>query len=71
MEPFESMQIFKKYFYKTEEQLQWLGYSSQRNNLTFERIGEEEDSNETRDQCRKKISSILKFEYEVSNVKIE
>lgn len=71
MEPFESMQIFKKYFYKTEEQLQWLGYSSQRNNLTFERIGEEEDSNETRDQCRKKISSILKFEYEVSKVKIE
>ena len=54
MEPFESMQIFKKYFYKTEEQLQWLGYSSQRNNLTFERIGEEEDSNETRDQCKKK-----------------
>ena len=70
MEPFESMQIFKKYFYKTEEQLQWLGYSSQRNNLTFERIGEEEDSNETRDQCRKKISSILKFELEVNNVKI-
>ena len=71
MEPFESMQIFKKYFYKTEEQLQWLGYSSQRNNLTFERIGEEEDSNETRDQCRKKISSILKLELEVNNVKIE
>ena len=71
MEPFESMQISKKYFYKTEEQLQWLGYSSQRNNLTFERIGEEEDSNETRDQCRKKISSILKFELEVNNVKIE
>ena len=61
----------KTYFYKIEEQLRWLEYSSQRNNLTIEGVREEEASNETWDQWRKKISVMLKFNLEVNNVKTE
>ena len=46
--------------YEIEEMLLYLEDSSRRNNLKIEGVEKEEVDNETWDQCKEKVSSILK-----------
>ena len=57
--------------YKREEKLPYLEESSRRNNLRIEGVEEEEADNKTWDQCKKKVSGILRSKLKINNVKIE
>ena len=57
--------------YEIEEKLRYLEDSSRRNNLRIEGIEEEDADNETWDQCKEKVSSILKSKLKINNIKIE
>ena len=60
------------HLYEIEEKLRYLHDSSQRNNLRIEAVEEEEPDCETwDDQCKEKVSSILKSKLKLNNVKIK
>ena len=58
--------------YEIEEKLRYLENSSRRNNLRAEGVEEEEETdNETSDQCKEKVSSILKSKLKINNLKTD
>ena len=66
MEPFETMQKTQTIIlYKIEEKLRYLEDSSSINDLRTESVEEEAD-NETWDQCKEKVSSILKSKLKIT-----
>ena len=66
MEPFETMQKTQTIIlYKIEEKLRYLEDSSSINDLRIESVEEEAD-NETWDQCKEKVSSILKSKLKIT-----
>ena len=54
-----------------EEKLRYLEDSFRRNNLRTEGVEEEEVNNETWNQCKEKVSTILKSKLKINNVKLE
>ena len=66
MEPFETMQKTQTIIlYKIEEKLRYLEDSSSINDLRTE-VVEQEADNETWDQCKEKVSSILKSKLKIT-----
>ena len=66
MEPFETMQKTQTIIlYKIEEKLRYLEDSSSINDLRIESVEEEAD-NENWDQCKEKVSSILKSKLKIT-----
>ena len=61
----------ENHLYEIEEKLHYLEDSSRRDNLRIEGVEEEEAENETWNQSKEKVSSILKPKLEINNVKIE
>ena len=66
MEPFETMQKTQTIIlYKIEEKLRYLEDSSSINDLRTE-VVEQEADNETWDQCKEKVSGILKSKLKIT-----
>ena len=59
------------HLYEIEEKLRYLEDSFRRNNLRTEGVEEEEVNNETWDQCKEQVSTILKSKLKINNVKLE
>ena len=59
------------HLYEIEEKLRYLEDSFRRNNLRTKGVEEEEVNNETWDQCKEKVSTILKSKLKINNVKLE
>ena len=59
------------HLYEMEEKLRYLEHSSRRNNFSIDGVDKEEAEKETWDQCKEKVSSMLKSKLKINNVKIE